>query len=58
AMDRIRDVRHELQPFKNAQCIRRLDQELAVWEQVEQAEQVGALEAAEEDDDEALGPGR
>ncbi|MGW0663202.1 hypothetical protein [Streptodolium elevatio] len=32
AMDRVWDVRRELEPFKNAHCIRRLDQELVAWQ--------------------------
>ncbi|HSA52534.1 MAG TPA: hypothetical protein VLH10_20810 [Yinghuangia sp.] len=39
AMDRIWEVRGSLEPFKNAQCIRRLDEELAAWQNVEGGEE-------------------
>ncbi|WP_343230862.1 helix-turn-helix transcriptional regulator [Yinghuangia seranimata] len=35
AMDRIREVRGELEPFKHVKCIRRLDEELLSWEPIE-----------------------
>jgi len=35
AMDRVWTVRRSLEPFKNAHCIRRLDEELAAWERIE-----------------------
>lgn len=35
AMDRVWEVRRELEPFKNAHCIRRLDQELAAWQRAQ-----------------------
>lgn len=45
AMGRVWEVRRELEPFKNAHCIRRLDEELAAWEQPAEA-----LESGEQED--------
>ncbi|WP_372498699.1 helix-turn-helix domain-containing protein [Yinghuangia soli] len=39
AMDRVKEVRLELEPFKNAACIRRLDEELVTWKHLGPAEE-------------------